>query len=392
MTTPPGAVQQRPQQQGGQQAQAPVMAPWAFPVGVLGTENSSDYDQTLTMTAATQRYPDVKIEPDGWLRGVWFDFNMVTAGNAATVAFTEDGVFRAIDTVLFRDTGGEQIFGPFDGYDWMTINKFGGYQARADPRGDMTFTAIAGAGATGGSFHFTLYLPLEIAAADALGDVENRSENSIYRVELTMGTSASVYSTPPTTLGAMEIRTVQDSYTEPVAAMALAGRPVSSAPPSPGTLQYWKQEEDTAIPAGTKSSLITNGIGNGYRNIIFKLKRGNTSRVNGQADWPDPQQITLGTTRTRNLYKKTWMDKTGRAFDLVSLTPDAANALENGVFVMWFNQDVGISPGDEARRKYQRTKTGNTYKIRGTYGNAGFLYITSNYIVPRGNDFSQIVA
>ncbi len=59
---------------------------------------------------------------------------------------------------------------------------------------------------------------------------------------------------------------------------------------------------------------------------------------------------------------------------------------------MAFTKDVGISPGDEARRKYQRTKTGNTYKIRGTYGNAGVLWITANYVVPRGNDFSQIVA
>ncbi len=82
----------------------------------------------------------------------------------------------------------------------------------------------------------------------------------------------------------------------------------------------------------------------------------------------------------------------GRDYDLISLTADAANGAENGVFVMGFTRDVGISPGDEARRRYQRTKTGNTYKIRGTYGNAGVLWITANYVVPRGNDFSQVVA
>ena len=82
----------------------------------------------------------------------------------------------------------------------------------------------------------------------------------------------------------------------------------------------------------------------------------------------------------------------GRDFDLTTTTKDVAHGLENGVFVMWFTKDVGISPGDEARRRYQRTKTGNTYKTRGTFGNAGVLYITANYIVPRGNDFSTIVA
>jgi hypothetical protein len=371
---------------------APPAAPWPFPVGVLATENASDYDQTLSFTAATQRFPDVKVEPDGWCRGIWFDINAVTAANAAAVAFKEDGPFNCIDTVLFRDTGGEQIFGPFNGYDWAQTNKWGAYQAMGDPRGDMAFTAVTGAGGTGGSFHLTLYLPLEISAADALGTVENRSENSIYRVELTLAASATVYSVAPTNPAAVEIRTVQDSYTEPVAAMALSGRAVSTAPPSPGTFQYWKQEEDTAIPAGTKSSLITNGIGNGYRNIILKLSRANTSRANGDADFPDPLQVTLGTSRTRNLYKNTWRDKMGRDFDMTTGSKDVAHGLENGVYVLWFTRDVGISPGDEARRRYQRTKTGNTYKTRGTYGNAGFLYITANYIVPRGNDFSTIVA
>lgn len=387
MTTPappqaPGATQD------GNQAPPPA---WPFSVGVLSTENLSDYDQLTVMTAATQKLPDVRIQPDGWCRGVWFDINGVTAGNAATVAFTEDGALAVIDTVLFRDTGGEQIFGPFGSYDWACINKYGGYQAQGDVRLDTKFLATAGAGGTGGSFHVSLYLPLEISAADSLGAVENRSENSIYRVELTLAASTKVYSTPPTTLPTVEIKTVQDSYTEPVAAMALNGRPVSTAPPAPGTLQYWKQE-NSLVPAATASVLITNGIGNGYRNIIFKLIRSSGTRANGEADWPDPLEVTLGTSRTRLYAKSNWRDKVGRTFELISATADAAGGPDNGVFPMWFTVDVTTQPGDEARRRYQRTKTGNTYKIRGPWGNAGTVFITSNYVVPRQNDFSQIVA
>jgi hypothetical protein len=322
---------------------------------------------------------------------VWFDINGVTSANAATVAFTEDGVLAVIDTVLFRDTGGEQIFGPFGSYDWAQINKYGGYQAQGDVRLDTKFLATAGAGGTGGSFHLSLYLPLEISAADSLGAVENRSENSIYRVELTLAASTKVYSTPPTTLPTVEIKTVQDSYTEPVAAMALSGRPVSTAPPAPGTLQYWKQE-NSLVPAATASVLITNGIGNGYRNIIFKLIRSAGTRANGEADWPDPLEVTLGTSRTRLYAKSNWRDKVGRTFELISTVADAAGGPDNGVFPMWFTVDVTTQPGDEARRRYQRTKTGNTYKIRGPWGSAGTVFITSNYVVPRQNDFSQIVA
>ncbi len=377
---------------------APPAVPWPFPVGVLGTENLNDYDQTKTMSAGTVQFPDVQVAPDGWTRGLWFDVNAVATANTNTVTFNGDASagsgapFTMINTVLFRDTGGEQIFGPFNGYDWAMANKYGAYFNLGDPRNDYNYSTTTGSATNAGSAHFTLYLPLEISAADSLGAVENRSENSIYRVSLTLEQSSVVYGQAPLNLPAVEIKCTQDSYTEPVAAMALAGRPIASAPPSPGTLQYWKQEDDTGIPSGTHSTLLTNGIGNGYRNVIFKLIRSAGTRANGTSDWPDPQELTLGTSRVRNLYKKTWQDKMQRAFAFTSATPDAANGPENGIFVLWYTQDVSVSPGDEARRRYQRTKTGNTFKLRGSYGNAGTLYITENYIVPRNNDFSQIVA
>jgi len=385
------ATPQAPGTPQGKGNQGPVLAPWPFPVGVFDRQNLSDYSETRTMLTSAVKFSDVKIEPDGWLRCLWFEFDIVTSANAATVAFVEDGPFSAIDTVLFRDTGGEQIFGPFGGYDWMVVNKFGGYHAQGDPRADVNFSVTTGAGGTGGSAHWCLYLPLEISAADSLGTVENRSENSIYRVEITMAASTSVYSTPPTTLGTLKIQTLQDSYTEPVSAMTLTGRQISTAPPSPGTLQYWKQE-DPSLAAGVQSTLITNGIGNGYRNIHFKLVRASGTRANRDSDWPDPLEVTLGTTRILNMHKSTWITKQSRGFQLTNTTSDTARGRENGVYPWWFTRDVGQLPGNEARRKYLRTKTGNTFKVRGSLGNAGVLFITSNYVIPRNNDFAQVVA
>jgi hypothetical protein len=388
MTTP---VQTKP---NADKNAPPPLPAWPFPVGVLGTENQSDYSVATVLTTAAQPLPDVKVQPDGWLRGMWIDILCTTtAGNVATTVFTADGALAAINSVLFRDTGGEQIFGPFNSYDWATTNKFGGYQAQGDPRADNQFKQTAGTGA-GTSFHLTLYIPLEISSADSLGDVENRSENSIYRVSMTLEASGVIYSTAPTAGSAtVTITTTQDSYTEPVAAMSLSGRPVAQAPPAPGSLQYWKQENPT-VPAAAFSALITNGIGNGYRNIIFKLTDNASppSRSAGDANFPDPFEVTLGTTRTRLYKKATWKDKMARQYQLTNTTADTAKGLENGVYVMNFNQDVSLLAGDEARRRYQRTKTGNTYKTRGTYGGAGVLYITSNYVVPKDNNFSQVVA
>lgn len=401
MTTP---MQTRPPAQGnapgGQPgASAPTVKPWPFPVNVLPGDNNSDYDTTITMGAATVRYGDVRVDPSGWLRGIWFDFTGTAAANSATVTFNGDvgatttgAPFIAIDTVLLTTTGGDQIFGPFNGYDWMTTNKYGGYQAQGDPRADQNYSTTTSSATNAGSFHFTLYLPLEVSSSDAFGTVENRSENSIYRVQVTLATSTTMYTQAPTALPTVEMKTIQDSYYDPVAERALGGRPVSTAPPAVGSVQYWKQEDDASVPASVHSSYITNGIGYGYRNVIFKLIRTSGTRAQGTSDWPDPQEITLGTTRLRNMYKKNWQDRQSRLYQYTNTTVDNALGPESGVFVLPFTQDTSMFPGDEARRKYLRTQSGDTFKVRGTYGNAGTLWMTENFVIPRNNDFSQVVA
>lgn len=404
MTTPAGAAQAQPAAKGqGQAGQMPVPS-WPFPVGVFSTDNVSDYQEAVTMTSGTVRFPDVRVEPDGWLRGIWFDVSATNSANTATVTINADAAggtgapFSAINQVLFRDTGGEQIFGPFGGYDWMNTNKFGGYHQIGDPRADLNYSVTTSSATNAGAMHFSLYLPLEVSSADSLGAVQNRSENSVYRVELTLEASTVVFGTAPSpNLPVFTIQTSQESFTEPVAALALSGRPVSQAPPSPGLLQYWKQEDDT-VPGSSASYTLTNGIGYAYRNIHFKLIRSSGTRANGQADWPSPAEVTIGTQRIRNLYLNSWVDQVGRDFRLTAgnaagvLNADQALGWENGVFPYPFIQDVSLVPGDEARRMYLRTKSGNTLKLRGTFGHAGTLYVNTNYLIPKDQNFAAIVA
>lgn len=390
MTTPAPAHQGTP----ARAAQAaPPAPPWPFPVGVFSEEIQNSYDNTVTVAAGTVQFPDVEIEPDGWSRGWWFDFNMVAASNVAAVAFTEDFPFNGVSTVLLKGTNVPQTFGPFGGYDWENINKYGGYQPVGDPRNDQTFNGgTAGAGFTGA--HWCLYLPLEVSRHDALGDLQNQSDNSVYRVAVTAAASATMFTTPPTNAPTIELKVEQDSYSEPVAALALGGRPVMDAPPLPGTRQCWQQEDDTSIPAGTHTTKITNGIGYAYRNIIFKLMRAGTSRANGESDYPDPFEVWLGGTRVKRLANNVWKTKMGRRYSLSTTTADSKNGPENGIRVLNWNQDVNMDPGNEARRDYFRTQDGNVFKVVGSYGHAGTLWITSNYVIPRGGPAAnaQIVA
>jgi hypothetical protein len=390
MPAPPAPAQGQAPPSG---SQAAVIPPWPFPVGVFDEEIQNAYDNTVTVTSATVQFPDVEIEPDGWSRGWWFDFNMVAGSNAATVAFTEDFPFCAVSTVLLKGTNVPQTFGPFGGYDWACINKYGGYQPVGDPRNDQAYNGgTAGSGFTGA--HWTLYLPLEISRHDALGDLQNQSDNSVYRVAITAAASATMFTTAPTNAPTIELKVEQDSYSEPVAALALGGRPIMNAPPVPGTRQCWQQEDDTGIVASSHTTKITNGIGYAYRNIHLIERRAGTSRANGESDFPDPLDLWLGGTRIKRLSKNVWKTKTGRKFSLRTTTADAAGGPENGVRVVTFDQDVNMAPGNEARRGYLRTQDGNVFKLVGSWANAGTLWINSNYVIPAGGptNNAQIVA
>lgn len=394
MTTPmpPAAAPGQAPAPGQGNAQA-VIPPWPFPVGVFDEEIQNSYDQTVTVTSGTVPFPDVEIEPDGWSRGWWFDFNMVAASNVAAVAFTEDFPHCAVSTVLLKGTNVPQTFGPFGGYDWLNTNKYGGYQAIGDPRNDQAYNGgTAGSGFTGA--HWTYYMPLEISQHDALGDLQNQSDNSVYRVAITVAASGTMFTTPPTNAPTIELKVEQDSYSEPVAALALGGRPIMNAPPLPGTRQCWQQEDDTGIPAGTHTTKITNGIGYAYRTIVLIERRAGTSRSNGQADFPDPLDLWLGGTRVKRLGANVWKVKMGRRFSLVTKTADTAMGPENGVRILNWDSDVGIDPGNDARRKLFRTQDGNVFKIVGAWANAGTLTINSNYVIPAGGpaNNAQIVA
>jgi hypothetical protein len=388
MTTPAApAAQGAPAQAGTAKggAQAPAVQPWPFPVGVFDEEILNSYDQTVTATTGAVQFPDVQIEPDGWSRGWWFDFTITaTNSNTNTVAVSADFPFNSVNTVLLKGTNVPQTFGPFNGYDWENVNKYGGYQYSDDPRADQGFSVTTGTATNAGSAHYILYFPLEVSQHDALGDLQNQSDNSVYRVAITQESTSVMYTTAPTGAVTCTLQVEQDSYSEPVAALALSGRPIMNAPPVPGTRQCWQQEDDSGIVASSHTTKITNGIGFAYRNVILKLVNSSGSRATGETYWGDPYEVWLGGTRIKYHKQSVWKAKMGRQYRLVSATADSANGPENGIRVLNWNSDVNLGAGNEARRKYLRTQDGNVFKLVATYTGAGTLYMTSNYVIPRG--------
>ena len=386
MTTPaPPAPGAAPPRAPAGPAAAPVQS-WPFPVGVFDEEIENSYAQTVTATTATVQFPDVQIEPDGWSRGWWFDFTITAVNsNTNTVVISADFPFNGVDTVLLKGTNVPQTFGPFGGYDWENINKFGAYQPSGDPRADQGYSVTTGTATNAGSAHWILYMPLEVSQHDALADLQNQSDNSVYRVAVTQEATTTMYTTAPTGAVTVALAVEQDSYSEPVAALALNGRPIMNAPPVPGTRQCWQQEDDSGIVASSHTTKITNGIGFAYRGINLKLVNSSGSRATGEGYWGDPVEIWLGGTRLKYLKQSVWKAKMGRKYRLKGTNAaDTAEGFENGVRVLNWNQDVNLAPGNDARRKLLRTQDGNVFKIVQTYSGAGTLYMTSNYVIPRG--------
>lgn len=366
---------------------APPQRPYPFPVGVYESQ-VIDYDNTVTQATTPVQFPIWNLSPTGWLRGLWFDFTMTTAGNAATVAFQTDstgGGFIGVQKVILYDLGGEPIIA-LSGYEWAMINKFGGYFEIGDPRADFTASQTAGAGATGGSFHFILYLPLEAVRRDALGTVQNESKPG-WKVELWADSSTQTYSTSPTTLGSFRVRGTIDSYTEP-AAGAPNGRPFAQAPPVPGTLQYWKSENNP-LPAGNAKYDVTNGIGFPIRNLIFYVRdAGNSTRATADGNWPDPATLLVGNVNFFTRIKNLWISKMAKEYGFspynatlwTAISADIAQGRENGVFPVWFTADLDSHPGDEARFKYLDTQVNSLVRFTGSFGGTTTFFVLSNWL------------
>lgn len=377
---------------------APPPRPYPFPVGVYES-SVIDYDATAVQSATPTQFPIWNLSPTGWLRGIWFDFTMTTAGNAAAVAFVADptgGGFSGIQKVILYDLGGEVVLS-LSGYEWLIMNKFGGYFTVGDPRADFTASRVTGAVGTGGSFHYIFYLPLEAVRRDALGTVQNESKPG-WKIELWMDTLAQTYTVSPTAAGSLHVRGTLDSYTEP-AAMAPNGRPFMQSPPLPGTLQYWKSENQ-ALPSGSAKFDLTNGIGFPIRNIIYYARGSADSlRATGDTNWPDPFTLLIGNVNYFTRLKALWVSKMAKEYGFspytatlwTAIAADIAQGPEAGVFPVWFTSDLDSHPGDEARFKYLDTQVNSLVRATGTFGAAVTFNAVVNWLAtPSKNRYALI--
>lgn len=369
-------------------------APVAVRPFITGTRtiDRAIYDNTSTQTTGTVKLPTYNLDTDGFTSGLYVIMQCTTAGNAATVAFNEDGPFIAIATLQFSDTNNKPILGPVTGHDLYLINKYGGYAFNDDPKASPAFSVTTGAGATGGSFAFVLRVPIEIVHRDGFGSLLNKSASAVYKLDITLNSTTAVYSTAPTTPGSIRTRIQQVGWMDSDQ-QDVYKNPADPNPPALNTIQYWDKQTIVVGTGNINAQLNTfSGL---VRNLIFELRI--STGVRSENDWPDPFELhydkTVPVSRLGIAWREMMSDDFGYFGGTETVT--GTNTLDRGVRALPYTKDYGLKPGAESRFGYLPVTSATSLVMRGAVGstdssNPHTFNVFVNYVWPANGDPKSI--
>lgn len=215
----------------------------------------------------------------GFLRYMEMVVSGTTAGNAAAVTFNADAPGNALSFIEFMPPSGDPPIVPHTGYQLQLWNKYGAFSQASpfsDIRRDPQYSATTGAGATGGSFSFTLRLPFEIDPTSGFCAITNSASNKSYLLNLTWNTSASIYGVAPTTGPVVRVVGWMYYWDEP-AAQTRQGTAQTPGPLGLGSFSQLRLDQPP-ITAGDKYIKVNNA-GPVLRMLGIVLRASNGARA-----------------------------------------------------------------------------------------------------------------
>ena len=394
MTMPSAPVARRPAQAAPVKkgATAPAVP---FPIASLTRSRGSFDTGNLVLGQST---PAIEIPATGgYARWLQVEVTVTTAGNAAAVAFQADSPMNVLSFVEFLPPSGDPPIVPHTSYQLVLWNKYGAFSTKppfSDPLSAPAWFGTAGAGATGGSAYVTFRIPFEIDPGSGFCSITNSAANKSYLLNLTVNTSAALYSTAPTNAPAVRVIGSIYYWDEP-AANTRAGTSQVPGPLGLGSFSQLRLDQPP-ITAGDKYIKVNNA-GPVLRMLGVVLRTGAGVRVANTAITDIPQLWDfVFNTRDRWLISDTMLMHDmalawgyGQAYAGTKLAPtlptvDGPKGLDNGVrFFPYFMQFGDIHPM-HPRSQYQVTGDSTLTQIRGiSFGaNVGTMEILSNLIRP----------
>lgn len=341
-------------------------------------------DVSRQLTSSDQDLGVFDIPAYGYVRSIVL---LVTASGGAgtTVAATEDGPFNVLKNIAFTEPNGAQLSAFNTGYELYLANKWGGYKAPegADPKASPVYSAP---GASTGNFSFLLRIPVEMNARTALGALGNQNAAATFKLRLSLAKVADVLSGTVSTAPTVRVRAYLEAWDQPLAQEG--GQANQTTPPAVNTTQFWTSQTFN-ISAGQQNVRLSR-VGNYLRNLIFVLRRGGTSRANGNSDIPDPTTIFLDARPIDIIEPNNWRqqmyERTG--FGRNAIANDAASGLDNGVFVYDFIHEFDGTLGHELNDGWLPTLGSTRLEVSGNFANGGTITVLTNDVAIAGNVFS----
>jgi len=297
---------------------------------------------------------DVVIEGSGFIYSLDLEHSVVTAGNAAAVAFGEDAPWSTYGSVVFRDVNGELVNLP--GISLRFANLYGAWRTSPSEWDNYTIPPVAasvltkdpqvasltpGAGATGGSYRMHLYVPIGLNRRSLWGILGNQDRAQKYSLRTDVVSAAatasgplSLYTTAPTTQAAYNINRMYENYAVPAPSDA-NGHKQQQIPDKFGIINFLTQSTNPSVPVGGGSvNHYLPRLGNTIRFITLVL-RSNGTRALAEASIPSKIQFNLGDTpifvetssyRRMLMYERYGFDAPQGVFNYDSLTDFSAKA------------------------------------------------------------------
>jgi hypothetical protein len=391
------APQASPAKKGAQAAAVP------FPIASLRRVRQSFDTGNLVLGQST---PAIEIPATGgYARWLELEVSSITAGNAAAVAFQPDAPMNVLSFMEFLPPSGDPPIVPHTSYQIFLWNKYGAFSTKppwSDPMSTPASSnnagtgwyATAGAGATGGSFYVKFRLPFEIDPSTGFCAITNSAANKSYLLNLTVNTSANIYSVAPTNAPAIRVIGWVYYWDEP-AAQTRQGTSQAPGPLGLGSFSQLRLDQPP-ITAGDKYIKVNNA-GPVLRMLGVVLRTAAGARVANTAITDIPQMWDfVFNTRDRWLISDNMLLNDmglawgyGQAYAGTKLAPtlptvDGPKGLDNGVRFFPYFMDFGDINPMYPRSQYQITGDATLTQIRGiSFGaNVATMEILSNLIRP----------
>lgn len=356
-------------------AQAPIQ-PRRFRSGVQSHYEQFAQTPAMTPSAAATTPFTFDVPAYGYARRIWIGLTISGGVGSGTAAvYKEDAPFSWYQNLQVQDVNGAQIIAPLDGFDLYLINKYGGYLFAADAKYQPGYNQ----GGIGGNSVFWLFFPFEIRSRDALGSLPNKNAATNYKVSGTLAATTNVFATAPapTLPTSAVVRFMLQAWWDPQET-DLAGRPQAQTPPANNTLQMWSKQNSTHNSGAVTHRLTQTGYFD--RNIIFIDRNATPARADNA--FPSPAVLVYEGATWTTIPQDLWKVNLAQDYGYFAAS-EAANGLDNGVFVLNLMHDFGLQPGDEMGMAWLPTTSATRFELQGNSTAAGTLAILTNYVNAR---------